>query len=92
MIIEYNPLFNKQFNQVWNYIAQDSVKKANSFKKQIKKEIENIVNFPYKFRKSFYFDDENIRDFVYKGYTIPYLVDIENEKIIILDIFKWQDR
>jgi hypothetical protein len=38
------------------------------------------------------YDNENIRDLIFKGYTIPYMVDSENNKIIILDIFKWRDR
>ncbi|TEY03205.1 type II toxin-antitoxin system RelE/ParE family toxin [Campylobacter sp. US33a] len=43
---------------------------------------------PYKFRKSFIFDDENIRDFIFKGYVIPYKIDKEKDLIIILDIYK----
>ena len=26
------------------------------------------------------------------GYTIPYLVDSENDVIVVLDIFKWTDK
>lgn len=43
---------------------------------------------PYKFRQSKCFNDENIRDFIFKGYVIPYLIDKENNKIVILAIFK----
>jgi hypothetical protein len=42
---------------------------------------------PFKFRKSLYHIDENIRDLIYKGYCIPYLV--EDKKIVILNIFKY---
>lgn len=45
-----------------------------------------------KFRKSYYYDYANIRDMVFKGYTIPCLIDYDNEEIVILDIFKWVDR
>jgi len=41
---------------------------------------------PYKFRKSIHFNDENIRDLVFKGYTVPYLVD--DEVIVVLGIVK----
>ena len=41
------------------------------------------------YRKSIYFDDENYRDLIHKGYTVIY--KIKEDKIIILDIFKWSD-
>lgn len=47
---------------------------------------------PYKYRKSFYYDDINVRDMIFKGYTIPYLIDEKNNKIVLLDIFKWIDK
>ena len=59
------------------------------FNKQFKA-IEGIT--PFKFRKSFYFEDENVRDMIFKGYTLPYLVDIEKDTLVLLDIFKWKSR
>jgi len=59
------------------------------FRNQLQLKIETIPNFPYKSRQSFYYDDENIRDYIFKGYTIPYLIDLENNELVILDIFKW---
>lgn len=47
---------------------------------------------PYKFRKSIYFDDENIRDYIFKGYTIPYSINEDNNEIVLLDIIKWMDK
>jgi len=47
---------------------------------------------PYKFRKSIYFDDENIRDYIFKGYAIPYLINEDNNEIALLDIIKWVDK
>jgi len=87
MIIEYNEKFSDKFNEIWDFITLDSPNRANDFKIQLKKQIENIPYFPYKFRKSRWFDNENIRDLIFKGYTIPYL--ILEDKIVILDIFKW---
>ena len=31
-------------------------------------------------------------DLIFKGNTIPYLIDNDNDRIVILDIFKWVDR
>ena len=47
---------------------------------------------PMKYRKSIYFENETIRDFIYKGYCIPYLIDADNKRIILLDIIKWEER
>ena len=43
---------------------------------------------PYKFRRSKSFDDNKIRDFIFKGFVIPYLMDEPNDTIVILAIFK----
>jgi hypothetical protein len=47
---------------------------------------------PFKARKSLHIDNEHTRDLIFKGYTIPYYVDEIHSIIIILDIFKWQDK
>ena len=77
---------------ILRYISKDSKVKSRNFERSLNQHIKNIVHFPYKYRKSFYYNNENIRDLIFKGYTIPYLVDNENNKIVILDIFKWTDR
>lgn len=47
--------------------------------------IEEIPFHPYIYRKKD--DDENLRELIYKGYTIPFEIDKEKNKIIILGIF-----
>jgi len=47
---------------------------------------------PYRFRQSQYYENPNVRDLIFKGYTIPYLIDNDNEKLVVLDIFKWSQR
>jgi hypothetical protein len=42
------------------------------------------------YRKSNYHDNENIRDLIFKGYTVIY--EIQEDTIYILDIFKWMDK
>jgi len=43
-----------------------------------------------KFRPSIYFDDEAVRDFIFKGYVIPYLIDTYKDKIVLLSIIKYR--
>ncbi|WP_226960598.1 type II toxin-antitoxin system RelE/ParE family toxin [Sulfurimonas paralvinellae] len=75
----YQPKFINSFNNIWDYIAQDSKNRANKFKREIKKLIEDIQDMPYKCRKSIYFDDDNIRGLIFKGYTIVYKVNESKE-------------
>ena len=73
------------------FISLDSRKRALVFRSQLDKQITNIVNMPYKCRKSIYFDDETMRDLIYKGYTIVYKIDEQNDTILIIGIKKYQD-
>ncbi len=89
MKIIYDKRFENSFVNIWEYIAKDSKTRANEFKSQLKAKINQLPQFPYKFRKSIYFNDENIRDLIFKGYTIPYKVETRNDRIVILGIKKF---
>jgi len=91
MKIIYQPKFINSFNQIWDYISLDSKNRANQFKKEVKEKIEDLVNMPFKFRQSIYFQDENIRDLIFKGYTIVYRVNESLQTITIIGIKKCQD-
>ena len=72
---------------ILQYIAKDKVSASRNFQKELDKQIRNIPIFPYKHRVSIYFDDINIRDLIYKKYTINYEVNLEENSIEIIDIF-----
>ncbi len=92
MKIIQDSVFEKNLKNILKYISIDSKTKAKKFNNSLFKKIENLSNMPYKFRKSFYYDSENVRDLIFKGYTIPYLIDSDKNKIVLLDIFKWIDK
>ena len=71
--------------QILDYIAQDKLSASENFLNELDALINNLPNFPYKYRKSIYFDNENIRDMIYKGYTVVYRVN--KDSIDILRIF-----
>ncbi len=73
------------------FISLDSKNRALEFRKKLDKQIFNIINMPYKYRKSIYFDDDNIRDLIYKGYTVVYKVDEEKSIITVLGIKKYKE-
>jgi plasmid stabilization system protein ParE len=89
LLINYNDDFLKNFKIIWDYIANDNINTANRFKAKLKRKIENLFDMPFKFRKLYYYDSKDIRDLVFKGYTVPYIIDKKKNKIIILDMFKW---
>ena len=84
--------FTRNLERIVLYIADDSKSRARTFSRNLQKQLNNLEYFPSKFRKSIYFENEHIRDYVFKGYTIPYLIDEENDVIVLLDIFKWVGR
>ncbi len=90
MKIEKKPKFIKALGNILKFIAKDKITAAKKFENELSHLIQNLVNSPYKFRSSNYFDEKYYRDLVYQGYTIIY--KIETDKILILEIFKWQER
>ena len=70
-IIESNK-FKTQLRFIALYIKKDNPSSSVKFVKDLKIQIKNILNMPYKYRKSAYFEEENTRDMIYKGYTIVY--------------------
>lgn len=85
MIIRTNR-YIKELQNILNFISQDSIFQAKKFKNELDLKIDNIPNYPLIYRKSFLYDDENVRDLIFKGYVIPYLIDDDN--ILILGIYK----
>lgn len=88
MIIKYSQTFKSNLTLILNYIKKDSLTRALKFKNKIKQELENLNTFPLKHRKSIYYNSQNIRDYIIKGYTITY--KINKDEIIILNIKKYR--
>ena len=72
MQIDKTPKYQLELKIVLEYIAQDKVNAMLHFRKELNKSLQLLKNFPYKNRKSIYFEDENIRDMTYKGYRVFY--------------------
>jgi len=89
-IIETEDYLNA-LKEVLVYIAKDKKSAAIQFRKELKKKIENLKDFPFIYRVSIYFEDEYIRDLMHKGYTVPYEVDLEYKTISIIGITKYKN-
>ena len=90
MEILKDKIFEESLMGILRYIARDGKNKAKKFNQDLGKSLLGI-SYPYMYRKSFFYENENIRDFVFKGYVIPYLVENDN-LIVLLDIFKYRDK
>lgn len=89
MIIEKKPHYLSSLLSILKYIASDKPSAALNFEKALEKKLNNLLLFPLQYKASSYIPNEMYRDMVYEGYTIIYKV--ESDKIMILDIFKWQN-
>lgn len=87
MKINRSRRYKNNLFQILDYIAQDKLSASEDFLNELDKLINNLPNFPFKFRKSKYFNNENIRDMVYKGYTVIYRVNEAKNTIDIVRIF-----
>ena len=91
MVIKYKPKFERELKIIFDFIAKDSLSRAREFRNELIAKIERTAQTPFICRKSINFNDESIRDLVFKSYVIPYLID--DEVIYVLGIYKaneWQ--
>jgi len=85
--------FDEELQAVIEFIAIDNPNRALMFYDELISKLKSITNSPYKYRKARYADDKNIRELIFKGHTIPYLIDKTKNQIVILGIFnqnEWQ--
>lgn len=78
--------FLKKLNRQVAYIANDKPVAARNFKKSLLGHLTTLKDFPYKHRKSIYFEDEEIRDLIFERYTIVF--QINKEEIIVFGFVK----
>jgi plasmid stabilization system protein ParE len=90
VIIFRSESFSNSLSNILLYIAHDSKNRARQFNKTLQTSLKDLPNMPYKFRKSIYFEDDNVRDYIFIGYCIPYLIQKEQSRIVLLDIIKWR--
>lgn len=87
MTIIYKKTFEKQLLHIVNYIAKDKIDASIKFANKLEKLIFLIPDSPLKYKLSIYFNNENVRDMTYKGYTIIYKVNFQKNTIEVLRIF-----
>ncbi|MBE0515606.1 type II toxin-antitoxin system RelE/ParE family toxin [Sulfurimonas sp.] len=84
MNIRFEESFINSLALKLEYIAKDNPRAARKFKNELFASCKDISDMPYKYRKSIYHDDEKIRDLVFKGYTVVYMIEDETISIFTL--------
>ena len=91
MRLRISESFTAKLNDQIEFIAKDKPSAARRFKLELIKKVRKIPEMPYKNRKSIFFDREDIRDLIYKGYIIVYKVNQEEKTIEVFGFTKYKD-
>lgn len=84
MKILYKETFVNRLEKQIDYIARDSPTRARKFRNELLQQISNIPQNPYRYRKSVYFDRKDIRDLIFKGYTVVFKLQMKQLKYLVL--------
>ena len=74
-----------------DYIAKDKPSAAKKFKNDLLNHLKKDLSHPFNYRKSIYFDNELIRDYIFKGYTIVFKVDLTEKTIYAFGFIKYKE-
>lgn len=88
MEIKYSSGYKLKALKIFDYIALDNKKSSQKFDQEIHAKIQQLTPFPYAYKQSSYFDDEDIREMTYKKYSIVYRINILQNHLELLTIFK----
>jgi len=90
MKIKITKAFKNKLNLQVDFIAHDKPAAAQKFKDDILVQLSGLINMPYSKRKSMFFNDDNIRDLIFKGYIIVYKIDKKEDVIIVFGFNKYK--
>lgn len=87
MQIEYSARFENELFEIYAFIAEDSINRADTFAASLKQNIEKIPDMPYKHTQSVKSNDPQVRDMIFMGYVVVYRVNESKNRIEIIGIF-----
>ncbi len=77
----------KDLDNIYNFILKnDSKIKAIRFIRELQNAIISLKYMLNRYLKSIYIEQENVRDMIAKGYTIPYFID--EDSVYTLAVFR----
>lgn len=88
MKIQLTKSFIDRLNKLVDFIAHDKPYAARQFKQDILNRIKKLNEMYFRNRKSIHFNDDNIREIIFKGFKIIYKVYQKENKIVIFALLK----
>ena len=88
MNIICSKLYQEQLKSILEPYLNSDPKGIKDFKLYLDTVVLNMPSKVQKYKKSIYFDDEDIRDIEHQGYTIPFVYDEINNIFLILGIIQ----
>ena len=86
-IIIVEPEAQRDLELIYTFISQnDTAVKAKTFLAELKARVQSLDTLPLRCRKSYYTDDKDTYDLIYKGYTVVF--KIIDQSIHVLTIFR----
>ena len=92
MKIEISEQFRDKLKRQVQSISLDKPAAARKFNQSIFANIKKISANPKINRKSIFFEDENIRDLVVKGYLVVYEILPAENRIVVFGFYKWEEK
>lgn len=89
MKVRLLPSFIAKLQLVLEKIAEDKKSAAHSFRREIVRECKSLSYFPYRCRRSIHYNDDNICDLIFKGWTVMYKITANEIKVFALT--KYED-
>ena len=86
MSLIFSDNFRDNLIKIHKFIATDSKDRADTFVSCLLEKIAQIDNMPLSYRKNPQLNREDVRDVIYKGYVVPFM--IKGENYYVLDIYK----
>ncbi len=86
MNILCSELFENSLKSILDEFIKEDFAATKKFKLYLDTIIVNIPTKATKYKKSIYFDDDNIKDIPHENFTIVFFIDTQHDQYLILNI------
>ena len=83
--------FRIQLIDIVKFIAFDKVFAVKKCKKELLLNIKKVLQNPYNFKKSIFFNSDLYRNYVFKDYSITCKIDVYKDIVPVVDIIKYKN-
>ena len=88
MNILYSTFYKEQLKETLRALKEEDETNAKSFELYLDTIIVNMHTKVKKYKKSIYFDNENIKDIENQGHTVPFYLDEKKNIYVLLGLLK----